>query len=85
MVWVVPAFAVGVWLTVIFTVDVAAVHGFIPVVVSVNTARPEKAAGGAHVAFNDVGLGVNVPPDGVDHIPPVAEPPTVPLIFAVPP
>ena len=34
-----------------FTVDVVAGHGFMPVEVRVNTAAPVKAGGGVHVAF----------------------------------
>jgi len=80
----VPAFAVGVGMTLMFTVEVIAVHGFIPVVVSVKTAVPVKAAGGAHVAFKAFALGVKVPPAGVDHVPPVAAPPTIPANVADP-
>jgi len=50
-----------------------------PLVVSVSVAVPVNAAGGVHVAFNDVALGLKVPPAGVDHVPPVAPPPTEPL------
>jgi hypothetical protein len=49
-----------------------------PLVVSVNVAVPLYPAGGVHVAFNDVAFGLKVPPAGVDHVPPVAEPPTLP-------
>jgi hypothetical protein len=49
-----------------------------PLVVSVNVAVPLYPAGGVHVAFNVVALGLKVPPGGVDHVPPVAEPPTEP-------
>jgi len=57
-----------------------------PLVVSVKVAVPLNAAGGVHVAFRFVALGVKVPPAGVDHIPPVAPPPIEPLKGAeVPP
>jgi hypothetical protein len=49
-----------------------------PLVVSVNVAVPLYPPGGVHVAFNVVAFGVNVPNAGVDHVPPVAEPPTEP-------
>ena len=49
-----------------------------PLVVNVNVAVPLYAPGGVHVAFRLVAAGVNVPPAGVDHVPPVAEPPTDP-------
>jgi hypothetical protein len=49
-----------------------------PLVVSVRVAVPVNPTGGVHVAFNVVAPGVNVPPDGVDQVPPVAEPPTEP-------
>ena len=60
------------------TLEVAAEHGLIPVVVNVNVAVPLYPASGVHVAFKVLALGLNVPPAGVDHVPPVAEPPTVP-------
>jgi len=81
----VPALAVGVAFTVIFTVEVTALHGLMPVVVSVSTAIPENAAGGVQVADKVFAFGENVPPAGVDQTPPVAEQPTVPLSVAVPP
>jgi len=57
-----------------------------PVVVSVKVAVPLNPAGGVHVAFNVVASGLKVPPAGVDHIPPVATPPTKPFNAAeVPP
>ena len=68
-----------------FTVDITARQGAIPIVVSVNTAVPEYIAEGVHVAFNVFAFGVNVPPAGVVQVPPVAEPPTVPDRFVVPP
>jgi hypothetical protein len=49
-----------------------------PLVVSVNVAVPLYPPGGVHVAFNVVAFGVNVPNAGVDHVPPMAEPPTEP-------
>ena len=49
-----------------------------PLVVSVSVAVPLYPAGGVQVAFNVVALGLKVPPAGVDHVPPVAEPPTEP-------
>jgi hypothetical protein len=70
--------AVGVGLTTILTVEVAAEQGLIPVVVNVNVAVPLYPAGGVHVAFNVLAFGLNVPPAGVDHVPPVADPPTLP-------
>jgi hypothetical protein len=83
MVCAVPAFAVGVGLTVIFIVDVTAEQGAMPVVVRVSTAVPEKTDGGVQVAFKVLALGVNVPPAGVVHVPPVAAPPTDPDKIAV--
>ena len=57
-----------------------------PLVVSVSVAVPLYAPGGVHVAFNVVAPGLNVPPAGVDQVPPVAEPPTDPPSAAeVPP
>jgi hypothetical protein len=49
-----------------------------PEVVKVRVAVPEYPAGGVHVAFRLVAFGANVPPVGVDHVPPVALPPTEP-------
>jgi hypothetical protein len=49
-----------------------------PLVVSVNVDVPLNPAGGVHVAFKVVAFGLKVPPSGVDHVPPVAEPPTLP-------
>ena len=60
------------------TLDVAGTQGAIPVVVNVNIAVPLKLAGGVQVAFKSVAVGVKVPPAGVDHIPPVADPPIAP-------
>ena len=65
-------------LTSILTADVAAEHGLMPVVVKVKVAVPLYPAGGVHVAFNVLAFGLNVPPAGVDHVPPVADPPTLP-------
>jgi len=81
----VPAFTVGEGLTVMLTVDVTDEHGAIPVVVSVNTAVPKYTGGGVQVAFIVFALGVNVPPAGVDQVPPVADPPAVPDNVADPP
>ena len=67
----------GKGLTVIVLPAETAVHGP-PVVVNVNVERPLNPAGGVHTAFKLVGPGVKVPPSVVDHIPPVAEPPTLP-------
>jgi len=49
-----------------------------PVVVSVNVVVPLYVPGGVHVVFRVVAFGLKVPPAGVDQIPPVAEPPTLP-------
>jgi hypothetical protein len=49
-----------------------------PLVVSTNVAVPLYPAGGVHVAFRLVAEGVKVPAALVDHVPPVAEPPTLP-------
>ena len=49
-----------------------------PTVVSVKVALPLYPGGGVHVAFNVDGSGLKDPPAGVDHIPPVAEPPKLP-------
>ena len=68
-----------------FTVDVVAGHGFMPVEVRVNTAAPVKAGGGVHVAFKVLAFGLNVPPAGVVHVPPVDAPPNVPDRVVVPP
>lgn len=57
--------------------DVAVPHDP-PEEVSVSVAVPLKPPGGVQVAFKVVALGEKVPPDGVDHVPPVAEPPTEP-------
>jgi hypothetical protein len=80
-----PTFTVGFEFTTIVLLA-EAVPQEPPVVVSVKVAVPVKAAGGVHVAFNVVALGLKVPPAGVDHIPPVATPPTEPFNAAeVPP
>jgi hypothetical protein len=50
----------------------------LPLAVNVSVAVPLYPAGGVHVAFNVVALGLNVPPDDDDHVPPVALPPTEP-------
>ena len=61
------------------------VHGLIPVVVSVNTALPEKVDGGVQVADKVLALGEKEPPAVVDQVPPVAAPPIVPIKTADPP
>jgi hypothetical protein len=72
-------------LTVIVLLAVAATQDP-PLVVKVNVAVPLYAPGGVHVAFNVIADGLNVPPARVDHVPPVAEPPTDPPSAAeVPP
>jgi hypothetical protein len=54
--------------------------------VKVSAAVPEKAAGAVHVAFKVVAFGLNVPPAGVDQVPPVAGAVTLPPSAAeVPP
>jgi hypothetical protein len=69
---------VGVAFTVIVTFDVTAGHGAMPVVVRSRLADPEKLEGGVHVALRSLALGVKTPPEVVDQVPPVADPPTVP-------
>jgi hypothetical protein len=64
--------------TIIFTVDVTAAQGLMPVLVNVKVEVPLYPAGGVHVAVKVLALGLNVPPADEDHVPPVAEPPTVP-------
>lgn len=49
-----------------------------PLVVSTSVAVPVQLRSGVQVAFSVVALGVNVPPADVDHVPPVALPPTDP-------
>jgi hypothetical protein len=49
-----------------------------PKVVSVKVAEPLYPGGGVQVEFNVVGAGLKIPPAGVDHVPPVAEPPMLP-------
>jgi hypothetical protein len=85
MVWAMPALAVGNGRTVIVTFEDTEGQGDIPVVVNVNIDEPEKPAGGVQVAFRELALGEKVPPSGVDQVPPIAAPPTVPVRFAVPP
>ena len=80
-----PVLAVGVCRTVMFTDDVTAGHGLMPVVVNVNNAVPKYPAGGVQVAVNVFASGVNVPPAGVVQVPPVADPPTEPANVTVPP
>jgi len=80
----VPAFTVGVGRTVILTFEEAAEQTPEPVVVRVSTAVPVNTGVGDHVAFNVFASGVKVPPAGVDHVPPVAEPPIEPAKVAEP-
>ena len=80
-----PPFAVGVGITIMLTVDVTAGHGSIPVVASVNIAVPVNIAGGVQVAINVFEFGINIPPESVVQMPPVAAPPTVPDNVTVPP
>jgi hypothetical protein len=72
-----PALAVGAGITtcVLFAVAVPQAP---PLVVSINVAVPLYPEGGVHVAFISVSAGIKVPPAAVDHVPPVAEPPTLP-------
>ena len=84
IVWAVPAFAVGVWFTTIVTFDTTELQGFIPVVVNVKTAFPLKFVCGVQVEDKELIL-PKLPPAGVDHVPPVAEPPTVPFNVILPP
>jgi hypothetical protein len=84
MVAVFPAFAEVVPFTVIIFESVS-VPQEPPEVVNVNVAVPEKPAGGVHVAFKVVSFGLKVPPEVVDHVPPVAEPLTEPPKAAVVP
>jgi hypothetical protein len=77
-------FTVGLGLTVI-VFDAEAVPQELPDVVSASVAVPEYPAGGVHVAFKSFAFGVNVPPANVDHVPPVALPPTEPPSGAVVP
>ena len=46
--------------------------------VKVKVAVPEKPAGAVQVAFKVVAFGLNVPPAGVDQVPPVAGAVTLP-------
>lgn len=72
-------------LTVIFTEELTAKQGAIPVEVRVRTAVPVKEGGGVHVALRVFSLGVKMPPEEVDQVPPVADPPVVPESWTVPP
>ena len=65
--------------------EVTGAQGLIPVVVSVNVAFPVNAGGEVQVAVKVFALGVKVPPAGVVHVPPVADPPTAPANITVPP
>jgi hypothetical protein len=49
-----------------------------PFVVNVSIAVPLNPEGGVQVEFNVVAFGLKVPPTGVDHVPPMAEPPMLP-------
>ncbi len=68
--------AVGGAVTVILTVDDTALHGLMPVVVKVKVAGPLNPATGVQVDVKELAL-LNVPLGAV-HVPPVAEPPTLP-------
>ncbi len=65
---------VGLAFNVIATSFVYALHVPLPVVVRVRSTFPDDLsdAEGMYFAFNVFALGVNVPPDGDDHVPPVA-------------
>jgi len=56
-----------------------------PLVVRVKIAVPKKSAGGFHLAFKLLALGTKVPPADDVHVPPVAEPPTLPPSASVVP
>lgn len=73
-----PTFTVGVGTTTTFLLAATDEQGFIPVVVSVKVAVPLYPAGGVHVAFRVFASGLNAPPCGLLHVPPVALPPTEP-------
>ncbi len=77
---IVPAFA-GNGFTVIFF-DPVTIPQLPPDDVRVSVAVPTNPAGGVQVAFNVVALGENVPPEVVDHVPPVAGLVTLPPRFA---
>jgi hypothetical protein len=80
-----PALTVGLGLTTTFFVE-KVVPQDPPLVVRVSVAVPVYAGGGVHVALRVVAVGLNVPPAGVDHVPPVALPPTdPPRAVVVPP
>jgi hypothetical protein len=68
-----------------FTVEVVAGQGLIPVVVKVRIAVPENVEGGVHVVLRELAFGENVPPAEVVHVPPLADPPTVPAKTDDPP
>lgn len=70
--------AVGAGITIIFKEEETAEQGFIPVVVKVKIVVPVYPSGGVQVAFKAALFGVKVPPEMLDQIPPVAEPPIVP-------
>ena len=77
-----PALMVGSGRTVTVIVDITAAQGLMPVVVKVSVAVPVYPATGVQVAVMLV-KEENVPPALLDHVPPVAEPPTLPVIVAV--
>ena len=68
--------AVGGAVTTIFTVDVTALHGLMPVVVSVKVAVPEKFDAGVQVEMSEFAL-LKLPLGAVQ-VAPVAEPPILP-------
>jgi hypothetical protein len=68
-----------------FTVEVTAGQGLIPVVVNVRTAVPENPGRGAHVAVKLFAFGEKFPPAEELQIPPVAEPPIDPERLTKPP
>ena len=65
------------------TVDVAALHGLMPVVVKVKVAVPLNPTAGVQVDVKELAL-LNVP-FGAVHVAPVAEPPILPANAAVVP
>jgi hypothetical protein len=62
--------------------SVATAHGPVVVKVSVTVPAVLSAALGVYVAFNVFALGANVPVPPL-HVPPVAEPPTLPAKVTV--
>lgn len=73
-----PAFTIAVGFTITVFEAVAEVQGLPPVEVNSKVAVPLNPAGGVQVAFNVLALGLKEPPEVVDHVPPVADPPTEP-------